>query len=184
MANDALEEEVRARIRQLRFERGLTLAEAARRAGMATSTFSRLETGARRLMLAHLPRVAEALSVDVRELLGGGDAAADPAPARDGKVWWPLTHERPGGIRAYRIRLPAELVEPSLGSHEGHVWMLVLEGRLRLVTQDSDLVLGPGEGIAFNTWIPHWVGVVAGPVDVLAVFSPTGAEIRFAPPPR
>jgi transcriptional regulator with XRE-family HTH domain len=166
---------VRARLRQLRFERGLTLAQAAAGAGMAPSTLSRLESGARGIGLAHLPRLAAALGVGVDALLATGPAP-DPAPARDGKVWWPV-HDG-GGRRVYRVRLPATLREPALGSHEGHAWFLVLSGRLRLVTQDREAVLRPGEATGLPTWIPHWVGVVDEPVELLAVFDPDGAPVR------
>jgi len=59
------------------------------------------------------------------------------------------------------------------------VWLLVLDGRLRLVLRDRDLVLRPGEMTAFSTWLPHWVGVVDEAVELLAVFSPTGDAVRF-----
>ncbi len=48
---------------------GLTQEEVAERAGMATSTLSRLESGARRLALDHLTPLAGALGVEVGDLL-------------------------------------------------------------------------------------------------------------------
>ncbi len=189
MANPVgdLEARVRARLRQARFERGLTLEQVARRAGLATSTVSRLESGARSLGLGRLARLAAALDTDLPRLVGE-PSVLEPRPARDGKVWIALGSERPDELRAYKLVLPAELREPALGSHEGHVWLLVLGGRLRLVLADRDLVLHPGEMTAFSTWLPHWVGVVDEPVELLAVFSPTGEDMRFrdvtGPPPE
>ena len=60
---------VRARLRALRTERGLSQEEVAERAGMAASTLSRLESGARRLALDHLAPLAGALGVEVGDLL-------------------------------------------------------------------------------------------------------------------
>ncbi len=175
---DDLEARIRARLRQVRFERGLTLEHVARRAGLATSTVSRLESGARSLGLGRLARLAAALDTDLPRLVGDPSALA-PRPARDGKVWLALGSERPDELRAYKVLLPARLREPALGSHEGYVWLLVLDGRLRLVLQDRDLTLRPGEMTAFNTWLPHWIGVVDEPVELLAVFSPRGDNVRF-----
>jgi len=59
----AIKDLVRTRLRQARFERGLTVAEVAARAGMTASTVSRLETGARRLTVTHLERLARARPV-------------------------------------------------------------------------------------------------------------------------
>jgi predicted transcriptional regulator len=49
---------VRRRLRDLRSERGLTLAQVAERANLDVSTLSRLEAGKRRLTLDHLPGLA------------------------------------------------------------------------------------------------------------------------------
>jgi hypothetical protein len=153
---------------------------------MATSTVSRLESGARGLALAHLPRLAAGLRTDVDTLLGRAGPAG-PEPASDGKRWWPLVEEQPDGLRAYRVEVPAGLREPVLGSHEGHLGLLVLRGRLRVVTQARDAVLAPGEAAELSTWVPHWIGAVDGPADALAVFSASGAPIRVrdvvGPPP-
>lgn len=168
-----LELRVRARLRQLRFERRLTLAQVAEGAGMAISTVSRLEAGERGLTLAHLPRLAAGLGVEVDVLLGEPDTGAD------GALWQPLFDERPDGTRAYRIRLPEGVREPALGSHEGHLWLLVLAGRLRVVVGARDAVLEPGEATGFNTWTPHWLGAVDEPVDLLALFAPDARAVRY-----
>ena len=70
------DELVRARLRALRLERGLSQEEVAERAGMAASTLSRLESGARRLALDHLTPLAGALGVEVGDLLA--PATRDP----------------------------------------------------------------------------------------------------------
>jgi transcriptional regulator with XRE-family HTH domain len=174
-----LEDRVRARLRQLRFERGLTLAELASAAGMATSTLSRLESGARRITLEHVSRLAGALGVDTDALTATrAEPAAEPQ-ARDGKTWWPLADESAAGPRMYRVRIPAELSEPSLRSHEGHQWLYVIRGRVRLVIEAADMVLERGEAAAFHTWSPHWVGGVGEPAEILVIFDPDGEPLRL-----
>jgi transcriptional regulator with XRE-family HTH domain len=174
----ALEAQVRARLRQLRFERGLTVRGLAARAGLSAATVSRLETGERRLTVAHVGRLAHALDVDPAALLG--PAGATP-PARDGRGWEPVGPERPDGRRVYRIDVPAG-GEPHLHSHEGHQWLYVLDGTVRLVVEDDDRTLAAGDAAELDTWRPHWLGAVGAPAQVLAIFSPRGAPLRPATP--
>jgi transcriptional regulator with XRE-family HTH domain len=168
VAEMAIDDRVRARLRQARFERGLTLAQLARRAGMATSTLSRLETGARRLSLAQVERLAAALELSPDALLAAQPA---PEPAHDGRVWSPVGPERPEGPRVYRVVLPVE--EPVRHQHEGHQWLHVLDGRVRLLLGDTDRVLGAGETVEFSTWQPHALAAVARPAEALIVFRPS-----------
>lgn len=80
-ANDDVDSRVRRRLRELRGRHGLTLEDVASRAGIDSSTLSRLESGKRRLALDHLPRLAAALSVSTDELLGAPETV-DPGSAR------------------------------------------------------------------------------------------------------
>jgi transcriptional regulator with XRE-family HTH domain len=180
MANtDAL---VRARIRALRAERGMSQEEVAQRAGMAPSTLSRLESGARRLALDHLTPLARALGVEVGDLLA--PATADPRVRErprtvDGIVMHPLSRHTPGGLVVVRMEIPAERTVPDVRSHEGHEWLYALAGRVRLVLGDDDLVLEPGEAAEFSTWTPHWMGAVDGPAQALGIFGPQGERVHL-----
>ena len=64
----------------------------------------------------------------------------------------PLTR-RAGGVQAYKIiiRRAAVPTEPDPKTHEGYEWLYVLDGRLRLVLGEHDLVLTPGEAAEFDT---------------------------------
>jgi transcriptional regulator with XRE-family HTH domain len=178
-----LEERTRARLRQLRFQRGLSLGSLAHASGLAASTVSRLETGARRLTLAHVERLARALDVPTDTLLATG-GSSDPSPGRDGRTWEAIGPERPDGARVFRIVIPDDGRPPVLHGHEGHVWLYVLDGRLRLVVDAHELMLGAGGAAEFRAWRPHWMGAVGGPADVLAVFTPGGEPLRPVSPPQ
>lgn len=167
VAGMAIEEQVRARLRQARFERGLSLAQLAARAGMTASTISRLETGARRLTLAQVERLAEALELPTDALLG---VQASPSPARDGRTWWPVGAERDDGPRVYRVELPVG--EPVRHQHEGHQWLHVLDGTARLLVGDRERLLRAGESADFPTWEPHALVAVERPADVVIIFRP------------
>jgi transcriptional regulator with XRE-family HTH domain len=163
----AIEDRVRARLRQARFERGLTVAQLAGRAGMTASTVSRLETGARRLSLSHVERLAEALGLPTDALLA---TRPSPDPAHDGRTWRPVGRERPDGPRVFRVELPVE--DPTRHQHEGHQWLHVLDGRVRLLVGAADRVLEAGETAEFSTWEPHALVAVDRPAEALIVFRP------------
>lgn len=165
----AMEDLVRARLRQARFERGLTVGELAGRAGMAASTVSRLETGARRLTLAHVERLAHALERSTDAVLG---IDPTPVPAQDGRTWRPVGPERSDGPRVYRVVLPVEQAMVR-HQHEGHQWLHVLDGTVRLVVGDTDRTLRAGETADFSTWEPHALVAVDRPAEALVVFRST-----------
>jgi transcriptional regulator with XRE-family HTH domain len=176
------DELVRARLRALRVERGLSQEEVAERAGMATSTLSRLESGARRLALDHLAPLAGALGVEVGDLLAPatGDPRVREQPRTvDGVKMHRLSRAAPGGLVVVRMELPAERTIPDLRTHEGHEWLYALSGRVRLVLGDDELVLDPGEAAEFSTWTPHWAGAVDGPAEALAIFGPQGERVHL-----
>ena len=174
---------VRDRLRALRAERGLSQEEVAARAGMAASTVSRLESGARRLALDHLAPLAGALGVEVGELLRPATTSDPRVHARaqkvDGMLMHRLSQSAPGGLVVVRMEIPAERTVPDPRSHEGHEWLYVLAGRVRLVLGDDDLVLAPGEAAEFSTWTPHWAGAVDGPAEALAIFGPQGERVHL-----
>jgi transcriptional regulator with XRE-family HTH domain len=180
---------IRRRLRALREERGLSLEAVAGAAGMAPSTLSRLETGKRRLAVDHLAPLAGALGTSVDALLAA-ERQPDPRVRRrarkvDGMRVRPLNRDGGSGPRAYHLTLPERrAVEPR--SHEGHEWLYVLSGRLRLVLGDEDLVLAPGEAAEFSTWTPHWMSGVGGPVEVLVLMGHHGerAHLRVSRPSR
>ncbi|MFJ6096242.1 helix-turn-helix domain-containing protein [Williamsia sp. D3] len=178
------------RLKQLRQHRDLTLIDLAEETGISTSTLSRLEAGLRRPTLEQLLPLARAYGVTLDELVDApptGDPRVNmrPIPTNDGSTVVPLTR-RPGGIQAYKFVLPAgrDDVEPDLRSHEGYDWAFVLNGRLRLILGEHDLILEPGEAAEFDTRTPHWFGATSsGPVEFLSLVGKQGerAHVRAAP---
>ena len=166
------------RLRRIRGQRGMTLTEAAEVTGMSKSTLSRLETGQRRPTLELLLPLAQAFRVPLDDLVGApafGDPRIrlTPRPV-NGRTVVPLTG-RPGGIQAWKIVIPRAQSEPSLRHHDGHEWLYVLSGRMRLILDDLDAVLGEGEAAAFDTRTPHWFGSTGDePAEVLSLFTRPG----------
>jgi transcriptional regulator with XRE-family HTH domain len=180
--------DVGPRVRRLRTQRDITLAALAEATGISKSTLSRLESGGRRPSLELLLPIAVALQVPVDELIGTlrvADPRVPPQPRRvDGRTVLPLTRH-PGPLQAFKLTIPAAQDEPRPVTHDGHEWLYVLSGRLRLLLADHDLVLGPGEAAEFDTRVPHWFGSAGrGPVEVLSLFGRQGERIHVRARPR
>ncbi|MDE3722139.1 XRE family transcriptional regulator [Nocardiopsis sp. N85] len=177
------------RLRALRRERGVTLADLAEATGVSESTLSRLESGRRRATLELLLPLARTYDVPLDDLVCAprtGDPRIHLKPIRRfGMTFVPLSR-RPGGTQAFKMIIPArpEPLEPTPRTHEGFEWLYVLNGRLRLVLGEHDLTLTPGEVAEFDTSSPHWLGSAdGGVVELLILFGLQGvrAHVRAAP---
>jgi transcriptional regulator with XRE-family HTH domain len=186
---DRVLETVGPRLRALRKQRGMTLADVSTATGTSESTLSRLESGGRRPTLELLLPLARVYGVPLDDLVGAprtGDPRIHLKPIhRHGMTFIPLTR-RPGGLQAFKMLIPGHShpAEPTPQTHDGYEWVYVLNGRLRLLVGDRDLVLSPGEAAEFDTALPHWLGTADGnPVETLVLFGPQGerAHIRARP---
>jgi transcriptional regulator with XRE-family HTH domain len=176
---------VGSRLRALRRQRETTLADLSATTGISVSTLSRLESGQRRPTLELLLPLARAYGVQIDELIGApptGDPRIHLRPiTRDRMTVVPLTR-RPGGLQAYKLIIPASRHRstPELKTHEGYEWMYVLNGRLRLILADRDLVLTPGEAAEFDTRVPHWFASAdSTPVEILSLFGRQGERAHL-----
>ena len=171
------------RLRSLRQDRGTSLAEVSAVTGISVSTLSRLESGQRRATLELLLPLAGAYQVSLDQIVT--EPVADPRvrPSsfrRHGMTYYPL-NRKPVGLQAYKLVIPAGSSRrvPDPRSHEGYEWLYVLDGRLRLVLAEHDVVLAQGEAAEFDTRVPHWFGA-AGPdaVELLSLFGPQGERVH------
>lgn len=166
------------RLKQVRSQRGVTLGELSAATGISTSTLSRLENGQRKASLELLLPLAQAYRVPLDDLVGAPEVG-DPrirlkAYKKNGRTVIPLTRQS-GGMQAWKIIVPPSNSEPKLTAHDGHEWLYVLSGRMRLILGSQDLVLGEGEVAEFDTRVPHWFGSAGrGAAEVLSMFGPQG----------
>ena len=148
------------RIRDIRREKGLTLADVAARCTPATTaqTIGRLETGMRNLSLVWMNRIAAALEVEPEVLVKAGDVAEPKIIARlSDSGAEPLTNPRDAVLpTALGSDLPgagplvAMAIEASLGEYRygDQLWCRQFppEGFARLLNRD---VLAPRSGGRF-----------------------------------
>jgi transcriptional regulator with XRE-family HTH domain len=183
-------EGVGPRLKRLRTRRRLTLTGVAATTGISTSTLSRLENGQRRPTLELLLGLSHAYRVPLDALVGApeeGDPRVRLKPERvKGRTVLPLTRQ-PDGMQAWKIVIPTSTVAPEPRAHDGHEWIYVLSGRVRLVLGDQDWILAAGEVVEFETQVPHWFGSTGqGPAEILSIFGCPGERmsVRTAPPQR
>lgn len=177
------------RLRALRKHRGVTLEQLADSTKISVSTLSRLESGQRRPALELLLPIARAHHVPLDELVGApasGDPRIYPRPIRrNGATWLPLTRN-PGGPAVFKQIIPpdpkasaAPHTPAEMGAHEGHEWLYVIAGRLRLTLGDNDFTLTAGEAAEFDTRLPHAVtNAGSEPAELLNIFGPQGERVH------
>jgi len=170
------------RLRALRRERATSLADVSAATGISVSTLSRLESGRRRATLELLLPLAKAYEVPLDQIVAPpvADPRVQQRPVKwHGMTFYPLTR-RPGGMQAFKMVIePGDRSEPTLKTHEGYEWLYVLNGRLRVLLGEHDLVLTPGEAAEFDTRVPHWFGNTGpDPVEFLSLFGPQGERIH------
>jgi transcriptional regulator with XRE-family HTH domain len=184
--NQALAE-VGPRLKRVRTQRRVTLADLSAATGISKSTLSRLEAGQRKPSLELLLPIAQAHEVPLDELVGAPEVG-DPRvrltarriPRHNGATMTvlPLTRQ-PGAPQAFKMILEPETGEPDPQVHEGYEWLYVLSGRLRLLLGEHDVVLTPGEAAEFDTHVPHWMGNPGPePAEVLCLFGPQGERMH------
>ncbi|WP_129787638.1 helix-turn-helix domain-containing protein [Promicromonospora panici] len=183
---DAVLDAVGPRLRAIRKQRRSTLGQVAELTGMSVSTLSRIESGQRRPTLEVLLPLARAYRMPLDDLVGApatGDPRIHPRPVnRRGVVWVPLSREA-GGLNAFKQVIPVPSSVPEkldLQVHEGHEWIYVLSGTLRLALGDKDFEMGSGEAAEFDTRTPHAIANVGTrPLELLILFGQQGQRTHM-----
>lgn len=176
-AEDDIERVVRARLRTLRTTLGLSLDALAARANLSPSTISRIETGKRAISLDVLLPLASALGVDLDALLtvsGDDDVVIHPAPSRSGgRTTWMLSRPTSSTV-AIKMRLEPTRRPPEQRVHPGHDWFFVIEGQVRLLLGEREILVGTGEAAEFATMTPHAFVAADGPAELIMIFDRDG----------
>lgn len=181
-------DQVGARLNRLRTQRRLSLTDVAGLTGISKSTLSRLETGQRRPTLELLLALSHTYRVPLDDLVAAPEAG-DPRlrlkPVQvKGRTVIPLTRQ-PGGTQAWKIIVPTSDADPEPRSHDGHEWIYVLSGQLRVVLSGQDLLLAPGDVVSFETREPHWFGGTGDqPAEIISIFGRPGERMTVRTEPR
>jgi transcriptional regulator with XRE-family HTH domain len=172
-----IEQVVRSRLRTLRNTLGLSLDEVASRSHLSASTISRVETGRRTISLDVLLPLAAALEVELGTLLdvaSDDDVVIRPTPKSAGqRTTWMLSRPTASTI-AVKVRMEPTRSPVTQRVHPGHDWFFVLEGRVRLLLGDREIVVEQGEAAEFATMTPHALEALDGPAELIMLFDRDG----------
>ncbi|WP_242454259.1 helix-turn-helix domain-containing protein [Bailinhaonella thermotolerans] len=141
------------RIRALREERGLSLSELARRAGVGKATLSGLENGTRNPTLETLWAVTGHLGVPLAAVVRPGPVA--PGAAVHAELLQSF-EESTATYELYRLRIPAGTAQTSPAHAEGVTEHLtVFQGVLTAGPRDAPRTLVPGDHLTWTSDVPH-----------------------------
>jgi len=184
---DSLPADLGQRIRAIRNEQGLTLAELSERSGVPVSTLSKIENGQVRTSADNLFKIARGLSVLFDNLV-------DPRPARQAvtgrRVITRASEAETYRTEIYDYRVHAdELLKKRMAPlcmeiktrevpaaqdwshHEGEEWVFVVEGAIDLHTEHyASARLEEGDSAYFDSTMRHcFVNAGEGPAVILSV---------------
>jgi len=167
------------RMRSIRQARGLSLRGLAERLGVSPSLISQVETGRAKPSVSTLYAIANELGISLDELLfidarpaanGAGrdiELPADPVQRAanrkvirlaSGVVWERLTTASIPNVDFLHVTYEvggASSPEHEFQRHAGQEWGYVLSGSLGVTIGFEEVVLGPGDAIAFDSTTPH-----------------------------
>ena len=174
------------RLKSWRQKRNLTLGELSAATDISASTLSRLESGKRAPNLQLLVPIMRALRLELDDIVPQvvPDPRIDRVTKRVGEISYVELSPSSSALQTYKVTLPATpsgiSAAPDPKVHDGYEWLYVLDGRLRLVLGQHDVVLGVGEAAEFDTRTPHWLAAAGtGPVELLTIFSKQGTRIHL-----
>ncbi|WP_042386244.1 helix-turn-helix domain-containing protein [Streptacidiphilus melanogenes] len=147
------------RIRALRAQRGISLSELARRAGVGKATLSGLETGTRNPTAETLYAIAGQLGVPLAMLLSTpGEPLDVPEVQGTAVVAQLLEVFQDGGISTelYRLEIRPGVLQTSPAHPAGVVeYLTVFSGIARVGPVGNPLVVRSGEHACFGSDAPH-----------------------------
>jgi len=151
--------QVGPRVRALRTERGMSLSELARRAGIGKATLSGLEAGTRNPTLDTLHSVAAALGTPLTALVEGPRILGAAVRMDLLRVF----DDGPATYELYRMRIPAGAAQTSPPHHPGvSEHATVFAGELRAGPVDDPGTAGPGGYLEWAADTPHSYAAVGG----------------------
>lgn len=182
-------------LKAFRLRKKMTLAELSRKAEVSKSQISQIERNTSAPTITRLARIADALEVDISDLLSEAGAPRDTPSSNDNvadsrrievvrggerrKVLMPwgawyeiLCPDLRHRIEFLYLHYPAGTSAAEPYSHQGEECGLVLEGRFKGIFEDREIILEPGDSVYYDSSIPHYWETV-GDTDVRAIWAIT-----------
>jgi transcriptional regulator with XRE-family HTH domain len=183
-------------IRQVRVAKGLSLRALSARAGLPYSTLSKLENAKMALTYDKLIKLAQALNVDIKDIVATEDQRAAPVAVgrrsitRAGEAvdavsekhvhYYPAADLLGKMMTPIIIDIQARSVEElgGLVRHAGEEYLYVLRGSMELHSDlYAPLALGGGDSVYFDSGMSHgYVRTSAEPCVILCVCAGHGIQ--------
>lgn len=162
------------RIRRLREEKGLSLADLAKATGLSTALLSQIETRIISPPFSTLIKIARGLGVTMGLLIsdqraadfhlvrqGQGEVASRFASLEGvsyGYSYLALAPDLAGRhMEPFLVTLEPTETPPAPSRHEGEEFLYVLEGQVEVSLGDWTGLLDPGDSIYYHSTLPHLV---------------------------
>ncbi len=167
------------RIKSLRNERNMTLAELSQKTNLSTSYLSQLERDKTTPSISSLVEIANALDVNVRYFFEEESRANLAFVTRKSlasfqDVDYSSTHElpltpvdEPSRLRVWQFNLPSGMSLTVDASEEGENFCIVLSGEVALEVGEERIILSEGDSAAFAANQSHTLTNETGELSVL-----------------
>ncbi|MDX1506803.1 MAG: cupin domain-containing protein [Woeseiaceae bacterium] len=161
-----MDQDIGARLRELRTRRGLSQRQLARQSGVANATISQIEAGKINPTVSMLKRVLDGIPINLSEFFTD-DAQADEqvffraaelTEIAEGSVSY---RQVGSNLRHRAIQFLHERYQPGSGTgrhaitHDGEECGIVLSGRLQVTVGGQTTVLRAGDAYYFKSSQPH-----------------------------
>lgn len=174
---------VAARLKQLRSEKGLTLAELAAQAGFSSAFLSRVENHKISVPIASLEKLADALGVSLSAFFEEESDRVSISLCRAGEgkkarlrgprsfFYETIVPQKKGKLMEPIIIEVAPTPNPPLAkTHSGEEFNYVLEGECELTYGKQKIYLRSGDAVYYDAQIPHTSRALKGaPCRLLVV---------------
>jgi transcriptional regulator with XRE-family HTH domain len=159
-----------ARLRFLRNRNGWTLEQLSLRTNLSEPFLSRLESGRRQPSLAALITLARTYSIPLAELLEETSSSPPLVVIRAGSSsehfanglrYRVVSGNAPeSNLHAIHVTVPPRREHEAFYHHDGEEWLFVLSGQLRLIFENAEHLLKPGDSAHFEASTPHRLAAI------------------------
>ena len=182
------EKEIGPFIRKLRKDRGMTMAQLAKRTGFTQGFLSKVENSKKAPSIGTLMKLAKTLDVRVADFFGESELDTTATlvkkderreMARNGTNFgYSYEALAPRFLNKhmdpYILRDPPGRDTKPVFQHEGEEMLYVLEGKTKFFHGDKEFILEEGDCLYFNAAVPHY-GVALGDKEfkcLLVLYTP------------
>ncbi|AJY74400.1 helix-turn-helix domain-containing protein [Paenibacillus beijingensis] len=161
------------RVREMRKQRDYTLQELAEKTGLSIGLLSQIERGIVDPTVGTFWKICTALNVPIHHFFQGIEEEHIVVrkdrrrlmELSDSNVRYHiLSPNRPGKIEYLLVEIePGDMIEKDLISHSGEECGFVIQGEMKIILDQQEIVLNEGDSICFPSTTPHrYVNIGSG----------------------